>query len=250
MIFREGGALGAGIRELLRIKRVARVSTVGEGVAQHQRVATADLVIHFRGGFGLRARRRKEPSRDVPDAQTREGSTRELTIDGLRQERVDIRIALSVLIFLLGGGVVEGAVFDERPAGREPDAIPSQGRLGRLAFERLTAVKGGVLGKDERVAMPLVGAAACDDVDRASGGASVLRRDPVIDHLKLVHNLRRKLSPACAGIFVVVVQPVDGDIVASSPQAAKGKAARGEERLTGQGRPGRRQNSRRQQNKV
>src|SRR5947207_9416570 len=87
MIFREGGALGAGIRELLRIKRVARVSTVGEGVAQHQRVATADLVIHFRGGFGLRARRRKEPSRDVPDAQTREGSTRELTIDGLRQER-------------------------------------------------------------------------------------------------------------------------------------------------------------------
>src|SRR5438105_493175 len=64
------------------------------------------------------------------------------------------------------------------------------------------------------------------NIDRTSRCTAVFRREAVIDHLKLLHNLRRELSAACARIPVVVIQAVDGDVVAARPQTAKAESAR------------------------
>ncbi len=64
-----------------------------------------------------------------------------------------------------------------------------------------------------------------DDIDRTSRGSTRLRRKTIVDHLKFLHDFRRKLGAARACVLVVVVQAIDGEIVAPRSQTTESEAA-------------------------
>src|SRR5262249_8236231 len=77
------------------------------------------------------------------------------------------------------------------------------------------------LGEEKRVAVDDVRAGLGHDIDRAAGSAARFGRQTVVDDLKLADDLQRKLGAAPARVLVVVVQPVNREIVAAGAQTTE-----------------------------
>src|SRR6266550_1182765 len=113
-------------------------------------------------------------------------------------------------MFLFEGGVVKRFVLDDRSAQGKTSAEASKRWLGRLSFER--------------VAVNCVCPRASDYVNRTSRGSSRLCGKAIVDHLKFLHDFRRKLGTTRACVLVVVVQAIDGEIVAPRSKTTESEA--------------------------
>ena len=90
-----------------------------------------------------------------------------------------------------------------------------------------------------------------DDVDRTARSAARFRREPIVHNLEFLNDFGRQLRPARSGVFIVVVQPIDRDIVAPRAQAAECEAAAAHGRCATRGRCSRRAgNARRKQYEI
>src|SRR5206468_2001944 len=97
-------------------------------------------------------------------------------------------------------------------------------------------IQSPILCKDKRIPVEGVGAYPCHHVDGASGGPAGFSREPCVDDLKLLDRFERELRAAGSQVLVVVIEPINRDVVAPSAETAEGKAAvgqRGERLLCG-----------------
>ncbi len=211
--------------ETAGVEGVARFLIVGEGVAQHQRGIFRELVVEFAGGFRLFAGNGREGGGDLARRQAWEISRGEERIYGGSGGGVDIRADLAAIMLLFGGDIVERLVLDDRAAQGKAGAKAAEGGLARFGLERIARIEGAVLREKEGVAVNGVGAGARDDVDRAARGAAGFGGETVVDDLKFLDDFRGQFGAAGAGEFVVVVEAVDGDVIAAGAKAAEREAA-------------------------
>ena len=95
----------------------------------------------------------------------------------------------------------------------------------RIQTQRRRAVQGTILDKSERIAMDAVHAGARLNVNGAASTSTGLGGKSMIDDLEIADGFGRKLRPAAACIFVVVVDSIQIDRVAPWPQPAEAKGA-------------------------
>src|ERR1700674_564651 len=118
----------------------------------------------------------------------------------------------------------ERAVFGDGTAHGRRDAIAAEVWPAGRGFERIVSIERAILDVDIGVSVDDVCAGARHDVDGTPGSAAVFRREPIVHHLILLDVLRRKLCAARTSIFIVVVEPGDGDIVVCRAKAADAEA--------------------------
>src|SRR5439155_19518125 len=92
-------------------------------------------------------------------------------------------------------------------------------------LEGILSIERGGLEVEVAMAEDEAGAGARHDVDRSARRATVFGRQPVVHYLIFLDVLGRQLGAARAGKFIVVVEPIDRDIVASRAQPPEAEAA-------------------------
>ena len=157
-------------------------------------------------------------------------SCREERIYGGRDGGVDIRADLPPIVLLFDGDIVERLVLHNRAAQGKASPKAPKGRLALFCLERVPRIERAVLRENEGVSVNRVCPGTRDDVDRTARGSARLRRETVVDHLKFLHDFRRQFGSARTSKFVVVIEAVDGYVVAPSTKTTEREAAAAERR--------------------
>src|SRR2546422_11237970 len=124
-------------------------------------------------------------------------------------------------MFLFSYHIKEQTIMLNRATQRDSRLIPMKQRTSnarpnaRLSCYGFSCVEQFILTKHKSVPVKVVCAGLRHNVDRAASGAARLRRDTVIDDLKLPHNFRRQCNACCTCGFVSVVESVDCDGIAA-----------------------------------
>ena len=120
-------------------------------------------------------------------------------------------------MLLFSGHIKEQTIMPNRATQRDSRLVPMKQRTSNARFScyGFSRVEQFILTKHKSVPVKVVCAGLRHNVDRAAGGAARLRRDTVIDDLKLPHNFRRQRNACCTCGFVSVVESVDCDGIAA-----------------------------------
>ena len=137
---------------------------------------------------------------------------------------VDVRADLSPIMLLFDGGVVERLVLHNRAAQGKACPKPLKGRLALFCLERVPRIERTVLRENEGVPVNRIGPGTCYHVYRTARGPAGLRRETVVDYLKFLHDFRRQFRSARTRKFIIVVQAVDGYVVAPSTKTTESEA--------------------------
>jgi hypothetical protein len=131
-------------------------------------------------------------------------------------------------VFLLERDVEKHAVLDDRTAEGRARTIPVEVGRSVLRFERIARIQSAVLQEKEGIAVDLVRAYTRDDIDGAAGCAARFSRQTGVDHLEFLNGFERELSATGAYEFIIVVETVDGHIVAAPSKTTECEAAVGQ----------------------
>src|SRR5437867_6511489 len=114
-------------------------------------------------------------------------------------------------MLLFSGHIKEQTIMLNRATQRNSRLIPMKQRASNAHFScyGFSCVEQFILTKHKSVPVKVVCAGLRHNVDRAASGAARLRRDTVIDDLKLPHNFWRQRNACCTCGFVSVVESVD-----------------------------------------
>ena len=137
--------------------------------------------------------------------------------------------------FLLASQVVEGATTNNRAASRQTRSKSAQVWSTGLIREGVSGIQSAVLDKHEGVPMKSVHATLGDDVYGAARASARFCRETVIDHLKLLHGLRRQFRACRASELIVVLDAIDVEAVAARAQTREGEPAVGKGALAARG---------------
>src|SRR5262249_13141410 len=98
--------------------------------------------------------------------------------------------AVSQEMLLFSGHIKEQAITPDRATHRESRLVPVKQRTSTARFSRyrFLRVEQFILTKHKSVTVKDVCAGLCHNVDRTTRGAARLRRDTIVDDLKLPHN--------------------------------------------------------------
>ena len=216
---------GARVVETRRVESVAREAVAGEGVAQHQGILRIDLMVEFARCFCFHSLDRRKVGRKLASLQSGKGARRQKCVQGRGRRWIDVGADLATIALLFESCVKEGAVFHDGSTHGGPRAIAAEVRGAGRGLEGILSIERGVLDVEVAIAEDEVGAGARHDVDRAARRATVFGRQPVVHNLIFLDVLGRQLGAARAGKFIVVVEPIDRDIVASRAQPPEAEAA-------------------------
>src|SRR5713101_7572807 len=122
---------------------------------------------------------------------------------------------VAVCSFLLTSKVVESATPNNCAAGRQPRSKSAQVWSTGLIRERVSGIQSTVLDKREGVPMESIHATLGDDVYGAARASSRFCRETVIDHLKLLHGLRRQFRACRATELIVILNTIDVETIAA-----------------------------------